>query len=117
MNLTPMFASDTTAAAIGFVVACLIVAATIMGLVIGGIAIAMNRKLQKRRKSGLILALSPLVFSAPALALSISIYKAPIIAGFPNVVLIPISALPLVCTVYASVLWQRAPTNPVDGPR
>ena len=114
MKFTPMFASDTTAAAIGFVVACLIVVATVLGLVIGGIAIAMNRKLRKRSKAGFVLAALPLVFSLPALALAISIYKAPIIAGFPNAVLIPISALPLVCTVYASV---RAPTNPSDSPR
>src|SRR5258707_8801949 len=106
-----MLASDTTAAAIGFVVVCLIVIATFLGLVIGGIAIAMNRNLQKRNKSGLILALSPLVFSVPALALSISIYKAPIIEGFPNAVLIPISALPLICVVYAWALWRRAPKN------
>jgi hypothetical protein len=111
MKLTPMFASDTTAAAIGFVVVCLIVVATLLGLVIGGIAIAMNRKLQKRSKSGLALAALPLVFSLPALGLAISIYKAPIIAGFPNAVLIPISALPLICVVYAWALWRRAPTK------
>ena len=110
MKLTPMFASDTTAA-IGFVVVCLIGVATLLGLVIGGIAIAMNRKLQKRSKSGLVLAALPLVFSLPALGLAISIYKAPINAGFPNAVLIPISALPLICVVYSWALWRRAPTN------
>jgi hypothetical protein len=106
-----MFASDTTAAAIGFVVVCLIVVATLLGLVIGGIAIAMNRKLRKRSKSGLILAALPLIFSLPALALAISIYKAPVIAGFSNAVLIPISALPLICVVYAWALWRRTPTS------
>ena len=106
-----MLASDTTAAAIGFVVAWLIVGATVLGLVFGGIAIAMNRKLRKRSWSGLILAVSPLVFSLPALALAISIYKAPIVTGFPNVVLIPISAIPIVCAVYAWVLWRKAPRN------
>lgn len=109
MNL--MFASDTTAAALGFVVACLIIAATVVGLVFGGVAIAMNRKLRKRSVSGLIFALSPLVFSLPALALAISIYKAPIIAGFSNAVLILISALPLVCAICAWALWRRAPKD------
>jgi hypothetical protein len=98
-------------------VVCLIVVATVLGLVFGGVAIAMNRKLRKRSWSGLILAASPLIFSLPALGLAISIYKAPIIAGFPNAVLIPIPALPVVCAVYAWVLWRRAPTNPLDDPR
>jgi len=109
--MKPMFASDTTAAALGLAVICLIVAATVVGLVFGGIAIAMNRKLRKRKISGLILALSPLVFSLPALGLAISIYSARTFPGLPNFILIPISALPLICAVYASVLWRRAPTN------
>ena len=104
-----MFASDTTAAALGFVVACLIIAATVMGLVFGGVAIAINRKLPKRSWGGLLFAIAPLIFSLPAFALAISIYNAPIIAGFPNVVLIPISAMPLLCAVYAWVLWRRSP--------
>jgi hypothetical protein len=109
MKLTPMFASDTTAAALGFAVVCLIIAATALGLLVGVVAIVMNRKRQQRSRSGLVLALAPLIFSIPALALSISIYKAPIVAGFPNAVLIAISAIPLVCAVYAWVLWRRAP--------
>jgi Ca2+/Na+ antiporter len=103
-----MFASDTTAAAIGLALVCLIVAATALGLLVGVIAIVMNRKLRERSRSGLVLALAPLIFSLPALALSISIYKTPIIASLPNAVLIAISALPLVCAVYAWVLWRRA---------
>jgi hypothetical protein len=109
MKLTPMFASDTTAAAIGFVVACLIIGATLLGLVFGCVAIAMNRKLRKRSWGGLMFAISPLIFALPAFALAISVYKAPIIAGFPNAVLIPISAIPLLCAVYAFVLWRKAP--------
>jgi hypothetical protein len=96
-----MFASDTTAAAVGFVVVCLIIGATVLGLVFGGVAIAMNRKLRKRSWGGLMFSISPLIFSLPACALAISVYKAPIVKGFPIAVLIPISALPLLCAVYA----------------
>jgi len=63
-----MFASDTTAAFLGFVVLCFIIAATAMGLALGGVAIAANRKVQKRSRRGFILAFSPLLFSLPALA-------------------------------------------------
>src|SRR5690348_16221311 len=117
MKLTPMFASDTTAAALGFVVVCLIIGATVLGLVFGGVAIAINRKLRNRSGGGLMFAISPLIFSLPAFALAISVYKAPILPGFPNALLIAISAVPLLCAVYAFILWRRAPKNHADDPR
>jgi len=72
-----MFASDTTAAFLGFVVLCFIIAATAMGLALGGVAIAANRKVQKRSRRGFILAFSPLLLSLPALGLAILVHKAP----------------------------------------
>jgi len=117
MKLTPMFASDTTAAAVGLTVLCLIIAAGVLGLIFGGLAIAMNRKLRKRTWGGLMLAICPLIFSLPAFALAISIYKAPILPGFPNELLIAISALPLLFAIYAYLLWRRAPKNQSDDPR
>lgn len=117
MKLTPMFASDTTAAAVGLAVLCLIVAATVLGLVFGVVAIAMNRKLRKRTWAGLLFAIFPLIFSLPAFAIAISIYKAPILPGFPNALLIAISAIPLLCAIYAFILWRRAPKNQSEDPQ
>jgi hypothetical protein len=82
MKLTPMFASDTTAAAVGLIVAFLIVAAAVLGLAFGVIAIAMNRTPRKRTWGGLMFAVSPLL-----------------------------------CVVYAFILWRRAPNNQAVGPR
>ena len=105
------------AAALGVAILCLIVASTVVGLVFGAIAIAMNRKLRERKVSGLLLALSPLVFSLPALGLAISIYSARTFPGLPNFVLIPISALPLISAIYAWMLWRRAPKDQPGDPR
>jgi hypothetical protein len=106
MDLT-MLASDTTAAFAGLVVMIIIIAGTGISLVCGSAAVAANWKGGRRRWWSLFLALSPLLFGVPALLLSIAIRHEPTIAGFPNGVLIPVAAVPLLSVPIAVYLWTR----------
>jgi len=108
MSLHPIFASYTTAAFLGVVVVFLIVVGTGLGVVVGGIAIAVNWKGRSRRSRWrLALALGPLLSGAPALLLSIAVQGYPTIAGFPNPVLIPVAIIPLLAVPFSLLLWRK----------
>ncbi len=102
-----MLASDTTAAFAGLVVMIMIIAGTGISLVCGSAAVAANWRGRRHRWWGLFLALSPLLFGVPTLLLSIAIRHEPAIAGFPNSVLIPVAAIPLLSVPIAVFLWAR----------
>src|SRR4051794_11504776 len=96
MRLSPLFASDTTAAFLGFAILIVVTVTTVLGLITGVVAIALNRKVGRRSRWGLLLALAPLLLAAFALFLSyLTLGEPAVIAGFPNRVLMPISASPV----------------------
>ena len=107
MSLSPIFASDTTAAFLGAVMLLVIFAGTGLGMVVGAIGIAVNWKGRGRSRWGLVLALGPLLFGVPALVLAVAVQGYPAIAGFPNPVLIPVSIIPLLAVPFALILWRK----------
>jgi hypothetical protein len=108
MTTSPILASDTTAAFLGLTVIVLIIITTGLSLVIASASIAVNCTTGRRRLWGLLLAVAPLPFAAAALFLSFSVQGEPTIAGFPNRVLIPFSAAPVICVLISLLLWTRA---------
>jgi hypothetical protein len=107
MTISPMLASDTTAAFLGFAVIVLIMVTAGFGFLLGSAAIALNWSISRRKWWGLLLALAPVPLAGAALLLSISIQGEPTIAGFPNRVLIPVSTAPLFCVPFSLLLWTR----------
>ena len=110
MRLSPFFASDTTAAFLGFAILIVVIITTAIGLVTGVVAIALNWKVARRSGWGLLLVLAPLLFVAFALFLSyLTLGEPSVIAGFPNRLLVPISASPVISVPCSLLLWLRSP--------
>src|SRR4051812_47878122 len=112
MATFPIFASDTTAAFVGLIVILAIIVGTGLALVSGCAAIATNWMVGKRSWWGLLIALTPILFGVPALLLAISIRGEPAVIGFPNRVLIPVSAAPLFSVPLSLFLWSRRAMRP-----
>ena len=111
MNVSPILASDTTAAVVPLFVLVFIIVCTGLGLLLGSVTIALNRKLGRRRWWGFVLGTATVLFSVAGLLLSLWIYDVPIIAGFPNYILLPVSSIPLLFGFYALLLWRRFPVS------